>query len=98
MQMTRVALIAAALLIAPGLSLAQDYPVGVLGPAGLPAAIVARLNAELNKALNSTETRTALENIGYEVSAGTAQDFATLMASDVKVYRKFAETIGIVAK
>jgi len=81
----------------PGYAIPDQW-IGVLAPAGLPAAIVARLNAELNKALNSMETRTALENIGYEVTGGTAQDFATLMANDVKVYRKFAETIGIVAK
>jgi tripartite-type tricarboxylate transporter receptor subunit TctC len=81
----------------PGYAIPDQW-VGILGPAALPPAIVARLNAELSKVLASAETRTALENIGYEVTAGSAQQFATLMANDMKVYRKFAETIGIVAK
>ena len=81
----------------PGYAIPDQW-IGVLGPAGMPSAIVARLNAELNKALHSLETRTALENIGYEVTAGSAQNFAALMASDQQVYRKFVETIGIVAK
>ena len=81
----------------PGYAIPDQW-IGVLGPAGLPPAIVARLNAELNKALNHPETRTALENIGYEVTGGSAQDFAALMASDVKVYRKYADEIGIVPK
>jgi tripartite-type tricarboxylate transporter receptor subunit TctC len=75
-----------------------DQWIGVLGPAGLPPAIVARLNAELNKALATPETRAALENIGYEVTGGSAQDFAALMANDAKVYRKYADAIGIVPK
>lgn len=81
----------------PGYAIPDQW-VGILAPAGLPPAIAMRLNAELNKALNSAETRTALENIGYEITAGTAPQFVALMASDVKVYRKFADAIGIVAK
>jgi tripartite-type tricarboxylate transporter receptor subunit TctC len=81
----------------PGYAIPDQW-VGVLGPAGMPPALVARLSAELNKTLVSPETRTALENIGYEVTAGTPQQFATLLANDLKVYRKFAETIGIVPK
>jgi tripartite-type tricarboxylate transporter receptor subunit TctC len=81
----------------PGYAVPDQW-IGVLGPAGLPPAIVARLNAELNKALATPETRAALENIGYEVTGGSAQDFAALMANDAKVYRKYADAIGIVPK
>ena len=81
----------------PGYAVPDQW-IGVLGPAGLPPAIVARLNAELNKALASAETRTALENIGYEVTGGSTEAFAALMANDAKVYRKYADAIGIVPK
>jgi tripartite-type tricarboxylate transporter receptor subunit TctC len=81
----------------PGYAVPDQW-IGVLGPAGLPPAIVARLNGELNKALATPETRAALENIGYEVTGGSAQDFAALMANDAKVYRKYADAVGIVPK
>ena len=81
----------------PGYAVPDQW-IGVLGPAGLPPAIVARLNAEINNALASPETRAALENIGYEVTGGSAQEFAALMANDAKVYRKYADAIGIVPK
>jgi tripartite-type tricarboxylate transporter receptor subunit TctC len=81
----------------PGYAVPDQW-IGVLGPAGLPPAIVARLNGELNKALATPETRTALENIGYEVTGGSPQDFAALMANDAKVYRKYADAVGIVPK
>jgi tripartite-type tricarboxylate transporter receptor subunit TctC len=81
----------------PGFSIPDQW-VAVLGPAGLPAEIVKRLNAEFNNALNSPETRTALENIGYEVMGGSPQELATLMANDVETYRKYAAAIGITPK
>jgi tripartite-type tricarboxylate transporter receptor subunit TctC len=81
----------------PGFAIPDQW-VGVMGPAGMPAELTARLNAEFNKALNAPETRTALDHIGYEVMGGSAQDFGALMASDTQVYRKFAATIGITPK
>ena len=81
----------------PGYAIPDQW-VGFFGPAGMPPAVAARLNAELNKALNSAETRTALENIGYEVTGGSTQDFAALIANDAKVYRKYADAVGIVPK
>jgi tripartite-type tricarboxylate transporter receptor subunit TctC len=81
----------------PGFNIPDQW-VGVLGPAGLPPEIVAKLNADFNKALNTPETRTALENIGYEVTGGSAQDHAALIANDMVTYRKYAKEIGITPK
>jgi tripartite-type tricarboxylate transporter receptor subunit TctC len=81
----------------PGYSIPDQW-IGVLGPARMAPGVVARLNAELNKALASAETRTALENIGYEVTGGAPQEFAELMASDSRLYRKYADSIGIKPK
>jgi len=78
----------------PGFNIPDQW-VGVLGPAGLPPQIVRRLNADLNKALNTPETRTALQNIGYEVTGGTPQDHAALMENDIVTYRKYAKDLGI---
>jgi tripartite-type tricarboxylate transporter receptor subunit TctC len=81
----------------PGFNIPDQW-VAVLGPAGLPGEVVNRLNAEFNKALTSPETRTALENIGYEVMGGSPQELASLMANDIEIYRKYAAAIGITPK
>jgi tripartite-type tricarboxylate transporter receptor subunit TctC len=81
----------------PGFNIPDQW-VGVLGPAGLPPDVVAKLNADFNKALNTPETRKALENIGYEVTGGSPQDHAALMANDMITYRKYAADLGIKPK
>jgi len=81
----------------PGYTIPDQW-VGVMGPAGLPAAIVSRLNSEFNRALASPETRAALEHIGYEVMGGTAEAFAGRMAADAALYRRIAQDIGVVPK
>src|SRR5713101_2275431 len=50
---------------------------GIVGPAGLPRAIVARLNGAINAALQSTELRANFTNLGIEPRGGTPEDLAT---------------------
>ncbi len=51
---------------------------GVVTPAGVPQAIVARLNAEINKALVSQTVKEQLGGVGYELVGGTPRQFAEL--------------------
>jgi tripartite-type tricarboxylate transporter receptor subunit TctC len=46
--------------------------VGVLGPAGLPREIVARLNAEILRIL-ATDVKERLQSQGYEVMGSTPE-------------------------
>ena len=55
---------------------------GLLAPAGTPAAIVARLNAEANKALASTEMNSKLAEEGSTPMGGTSQQFAAFIRSE----------------
>ena len=48
---------------------------GLLAPAGTPAAI-ARLNAETVRGMRSPETREALGRLGFDVVAGSPEEFA----------------------
>jgi tripartite-type tricarboxylate transporter receptor subunit TctC len=50
--------------------------IGFFGPAGLPGAIVARLNAELVKAINAPEVRPTLEKAGMAVKTSSPEQFA----------------------
>jgi tripartite-type tricarboxylate transporter receptor subunit TctC len=55
---------------------------GIFAPAGVPAAIVERLNAEVNKALALPELRTRLAAGDNVPTGGTAAAFAKLIAAE----------------
>ena len=61
---------------------------GVVGPAGLPPAVVARLHAEVQKALALPEVRERLANAGGEVLPGPVQRFSELLAGERARYDK----------
>jgi tripartite-type tricarboxylate transporter receptor subunit TctC len=77
----------------------QGYEVsgwyGVVGPAGLPQAVVARLNKEINAYVNGAETRKQLANEGAEPRTGTPEDFAAAMANDLQKWAKVVAAAGI---
>ena len=49
---------------------------GVVGPAGLPQAIVDKLNAAVNRAIRSQAFKTRFAAIGDEPAGGTPEEFA----------------------
>lgn len=55
---------------------------GMLGPAGLPAPIVARLNQELNKALADPAVLKRFTEFGFEPLRGSPEDFRKLARSE----------------
>ena len=60
------------------------------GPAGMPAAVVAKLNETLNKALATSDLRERFVTLGAEPYAGTPQQITELVRADVD---KMARTI-----
>jgi len=66
---------------------------GLLGPAALPAPIVARLNAETQKALASPDVRDRILFDGGEPAGGPASQFRDLLASDVAKWGKIARAM-----
>jgi tripartite-type tricarboxylate transporter receptor subunit TctC len=67
---------------------------GILAPAGTPAPIVAKLNAEINKALKEPSVRAAIEKEGGEVIGGTSQQFAELMKSEITSWSAVVKASG----
>ena len=55
---------------------------GIIGPAGLPKEIVARLSGEIARILRTPEVRDKLETQGLEVLISTPEQFTALMKSD----------------
>ena len=67
---------------------------GLLGPARLPAPVVASLNSELNKALASPDLRKKLEDQGLTVQAGSPDQFLKLMRSDIEKWGRVVKASG----
>ena len=63
---------------------------GVVAPAGVPTALVLRLNAEINKALVSSMAREKLAGSGYELVGGTPEQFTELVRRETA---KWADVI-----
>jgi tripartite-type tricarboxylate transporter receptor subunit TctC len=77
----------------PGYDVSTWY--GLLAPAGTPREIVARLNAELNKVLQSQDTRAHLGVKGFDVETGTPEQFGQLIASEVAKWTKVVRSANV---
>ena len=67
---------------------------GVVAPARTPPAVVARLNGELARILQSAELQQRLAAIGFEVSTGNPQQFGRRIETEVKKWPKVVEMMG----
>jgi tripartite-type tricarboxylate transporter receptor subunit TctC len=67
---------------------------GLLGPAGTPAGVVERISREINEALASASLRGAMLKIGFEPAGGSPQDFATLMAEQLRFWDPIVKASG----
>jgi tripartite-type tricarboxylate transporter receptor subunit TctC len=61
---------------------------GLYGPKGLPADLVARVNAGLNQALQDGDVKQRLARLGIEPVGGTPQQFATMADTDRAKWKK----------
>lgn len=77
----------------PGYEVAGWY--GIIGPAGMPQALVARINREINAILTVPEMREQLSNQGADPRTGTPEEFAAAMANDMKKWAKVVAAAGI---
>ncbi len=68
---------------------------GFFGPAGLPQPILARLNSEMVKALNSPDVRTKLEDVGYAIIGNTPEQFGALIKAGMQQYGGIIKAAGI---
>jgi tripartite-type tricarboxylate transporter receptor subunit TctC len=67
---------------------------GLLAPAGTPKAIVALLQAEVSKALDSAEAKEKLAAVGCEPYKGTSEQFAALIRDDLPRWQKIVKESG----
>jgi tripartite-type tricarboxylate transporter receptor subunit TctC len=68
---------------------------GIVVPAGVPKAIVARLNAEFNKALALPALKEKFAANGYEPVGGTSEQFTALVKKEVVKWAKVIKDANI---
>lgn len=66
----------------PGFETSQWY--GLLAPAGTPAPVIAKLNAEINAALKNVQTTRKVTDDGGTALGGTPEQFAALIAREAE--------------
>lgn len=64
---------------------------GVFGPAGVPAAIVTKLNTALNKTLTNTALLEQLSKLGYDAGGGSPADFTNKLSAETAMWKKVIE-------
>jgi tripartite-type tricarboxylate transporter receptor subunit TctC len=67
---------------------------GWVAPAGTPKEIIAKLSDELQKATRDPATKKKIEEAGYFVVGGSAEEFAALLAKDAPRYAELVKMSG----
>ena len=68
---------------------------GVVVPAGVPNAIVARLNKEVNAALALPQVREKFASFGVELSGGAPEVFAAQIRKDAAKWADVIKRAGV---
>jgi tripartite-type tricarboxylate transporter receptor subunit TctC len=71
---------------------------GLIGPRGVPAAIVERLNAEITRVLNLKDTAEQLQNDGVSPAGGRPEEFRAAIAREIELWRKVVNDAGVKAE
>lgn len=68
--------------------------IAIMAPANTPASVVARLNAEINKALDSKDVRATFAAQGVEPLMKTPQELGVFIKSEIAKWSKAAKDSG----
>ncbi|WP_298925020.1 tripartite tricarboxylate transporter substrate binding protein [uncultured Ramlibacter sp.] len=68
---------------------------GIFAPAGVPPAVLARLNAEINKAMATPDMRARLDAADNVPTGGSAADFAKQIAAESQNNARVIKAAGI---
>jgi tripartite-type tricarboxylate transporter receptor subunit TctC len=71
---------------------------GLIGPKGMPGAIVERLNSEVSRLLQLKETGEQLQNDGVSPAGGTPEQFLATIRREIEVWRRVVNDAGVKAE
>ena len=72
--------------------------VGLLAPAGTPAAVVTRLAEEMRKSLAKPETRERMRQLGAVIIGDTPAEFASFLKRDYERWTQVIKASGVKAQ
>jgi tripartite-type tricarboxylate transporter receptor subunit TctC len=76
----------------PGYEVTVWY--GLCAPAGLPQALLAKMNADLVRAVSSPDTAKRLADVGVEAAPNTPEQFAAFASAEVAKWAKVVKDSG----
>lgn len=79
--------------VLPGFDSTQWW--AVFGPAGMPVAIVTKLNAEFGSALRDATVRKLFDSVGAEIAGGTPRELALYLKADYDKWGEVVRATGI---
>jgi tripartite-type tricarboxylate transporter receptor subunit TctC len=68
---------------------------GIVGPAGMPASVIERLNTALAKIASAPETASQLQQAYVTPVSGTAANFKAFIEKDIAKWRELGKTVKI---
>ena len=68
---------------------------GILAPAGTPAPVISRLNAEFAKALNAPDIRERFAKIGVDPAPGSPSDLLEMIRKETELWAKVIKAMGV---
>lgn len=68
---------------------------GLFAPAGTPAPIIARLNADINQVLKDKEVAAILDKAGMEAMGGSAEDMRKVLVNDTASWAAVVKASGV---
>jgi tripartite-type tricarboxylate transporter receptor subunit TctC len=68
---------------------------GVVAPAGTPAPVIERLNAEITAALNDPQTQASMRNLGVEPAPSRPDAFEAYIRSESQKWAKVIRQANI---
>jgi tripartite-type tricarboxylate transporter receptor subunit TctC len=71
---------------------------GLIGPKGMPASIVERINGEVTRVLQLKEAASQLQNDGVTPAGGSPESFRDAIRREIEVWRKVVRDAGIKAE
>jgi tripartite-type tricarboxylate transporter receptor subunit TctC len=67
---------------------------GLMGPAGMPKEVVAKLNAVANKLIQTKDFQVKFANVGDELAGGTPEEFGQTVKTDLAKWKAVVEKSG----
>ena len=80
----------------PGFEATNWY--AILGPAGIPAPIVDKLNRDVIRALQTSDVKERLAGLGADVATQTSEQFGEFIRTEIEKWGKVVRTAGIKAE